>query len=387
MKKKLKVLILIDWFLPGNKAGGPVKSIYSLVKSLSHQIDFYVVTFNTDILSEKQYNVQANCWTKCNGIDIYYFSHKNFSFRSLVKVLHSVNPDILYINSFWSYRCSILPLVLKKIRKINYPIILSPRGMLISGALEIKSFKKKIFLWLSKILGLHHSIIFHSTSIEEFNSIKRLFPHQKIFNIPNLSYIQYDYQSITKSIGQLRLFFLSRISPIKNLDFAIKILNTLSLTSDQKIEMDIYGNNEDKEYFKYCKDLMKNLPENIIVKYKGTLSFEEVGKVIPQYHALFLPTKNENFGHSIVETMMCERPVLISDQTPWNDVEQYQAGFALPLNEDLFKDKIIQLLQLNNKDFQTMCKNARNYIQQKLDTQKIISEYIKMFEYAAQQKS
>lgn len=387
MKKKLKVLILIDWFLPGNKAGGPVKSIYSLVKSLSQYIDFYIITFNTDILSEKQYNVQANCWTKYNDINVFYFTHKNFSFSSLVKVLRSVNPDVLYINSFWSYRCSILPLVLKKIRKINYPIILSPRGMLVSGALAVKSFKKKIFLWLSKVLGLHRSIIFHSTSIEEFNSIKRLFQHQKIFNIPNLSYIQCDYQHITKSVGQLKLFFLSRISPIKNLDFAIKILSTLSLTSEQKIELDIYGNNEDKEYFKYCKDLMKNLPENIIVKYKGTLNFEEVGTVIPKYHALFLPTKNENFGHSIVETMMCERPVLISDQTPWNDIEQYQAGFALPLNEDLFKDKIIHLLQMNNEEFQAMCKNARNYIQQKLDTQKIISEYIKMFEYAAQQKS
>lgn len=384
---KIKVLILIDWFLPGNKAGGPVKSIYSLVKMLQNNVDFYIITMNTDILSDKTYNTTANKWTKYEGINVFYFSKDFFSTKNFVNVIHQLSPDVIYINSFWSYHFSILPLLLKKFNIMSTPIVLAPRGMLEQGAMNIKSFKKKLFLLLSKMIGFHKSIIFHATSDNEKQSIRKYYTEANIYLIPNLSYSETHIHSIDKNINELKLFYLSRISPVKNLDFAIKVLSKLSISQSQKIEMDIYGNNEDKEYYKYCKELMKDIPANISVKYKGILSFDEVGKIIPQYHFLFLPTKNENFGHSIVETMMCERPVLISDQTPWSDVEQYQAGFAPSLNEDLFKDKIIQLLQLNNKDFQTMCKNARNYIQQKLDTQKIISEYIKMFEYAAQQKS
>jgi glycosyltransferase involved in cell wall biosynthesis len=341
---------------------------------------------NTDINSDKEYNVTSDKWTKYDGINIFYFSERNFTIKNFLNVVHQLNPDVIYINSFWSYKFSILPLLLSKFQLIKSPIVLSPRGMLESGAMGIKSFKKKLFLFISKIIGLHKSLIFHATSDNEKKSIEYFYPSSKIFQIPNLSYIQSIESFIDKKENHLKLFFLSRVSPVKNLDFAINVLKEVSNQKYIFIEYDIYGNNEDKEYFKLCKELIKSLPENIKVTYKGTLSFNEISATIQNYHFLFLPTKNENFGHAIVETLFCGRPVIISNCTPWNEVNDYNCGYALPLDKYKFAEKILYACKMNTDEFQKMCINAKNYIQNKINIDKIKNEYKKLFEYVAKSK-
>jgi glycosyltransferase involved in cell wall biosynthesis len=258
--------------------------------------------------------------------------------------------------------------------------------MLESGAMGIKSFKKKLFLFISKIIGLHKSLIFHATSDNEKKSIEYFYPSSKIFQIPNLSYIQSIESFIDKKENHLKLFFLSRVSPVKNLDFAINVLKEVSNQKYIFIEYDIYGNNEDKEYFKLCKELIKSFPENIKVTYKGTLSFNEISATIQNYHFLFLPTQNENFGHAIVETLYCGRPVIISNCTPWNEVNDYNCGYALPLDKYKFAEKILYACKMNTDEFQKMCINAKNYIQNKINIDEIKNEYKKLFEYVAKSK-
>ncbi len=380
---KLRIIILIDWFLPGNKAGGPVKSVYSLVKILQDVIDFYIITMNTDITSNKEYSIPPNQWTSYEGTNIYYFSNNKFSCTQLQKIIHEINPNVIYINSFWSYRFSILPLILKKLKKMNFPIVLAPRGMLEIGAMSVKSFKKNIFIFLSKIIRLHKNIIFHATSPEEDKSIQTLYPSGKIIQIPNLSYIETHFTSIKKERNHLKLFFLSRVNSIKNLDFAINILSKINIPASYKIEYDIYGNNEDKQYFKYCKSLTLSLPETIKVTYKGIVNFKDIPKIISEYHFLFLPTKNENFGHAIIETLSCGRPVIISNCTPWNNINFNRCGYALPLDENNFIHHIKKILEMDDIEFQTMCLNAKKFIQETLNVSQIKEKYLNMFEYAA----
>lgn len=378
---KPKVLILIDWFLPGHKAGGPVKSIYSLVKSLQNQVDFYIITMNTDIHSNKAYPVKPNTWTTYEQIPVFYFSKTHFSASTLIAQIRKINPDLIYLNSLWSYYFSILPLTLKRFGLLSIPILLAPRGMLEYGAMHTKSLKKNITLFLLKTLGFYKNVFFHATGKEEQQSIEKYFPKAPVVQIQNLSYISdIPVSSIEKKKHHLKLFFLSRISPIKNLEFAIQTLQRLN-ASRSFIEYDIYGHVEDKAYFQQCRNLINQLPENIKVSYKGIIEFDAVAHIISHYHFLFLPTKNENFGHSIVETLSCGRPVLISHCTPWNAVNTNNCGYALPLDEQLFAEKLQTMLEMDNHTFQTMCRNAQTFIQQRLNTETIQQAYFNLFKY------
>ena len=54
MKRK-KILITIDWFLPGTKSGGPVRSYANMMEHLSSYHDFYIITRDTDYCSDEVY--------------------------------------------------------------------------------------------------------------------------------------------------------------------------------------------------------------------------------------------------------------------------------------------------------------------------------------------
>ena len=43
-----KILISIDWFLPGTKSGGPVRSYANLIDHFKGDFEFYIVTRDTD---------------------------------------------------------------------------------------------------------------------------------------------------------------------------------------------------------------------------------------------------------------------------------------------------------------------------------------------------
>ena len=60
-----KILIFIDWFTPGFKAGGPIKSVSNIVNSLFNEFDFYIITSDRDINETEPYqNIEQTFFKK-----------------------------------------------------------------------------------------------------------------------------------------------------------------------------------------------------------------------------------------------------------------------------------------------------------------------------------
>lgn len=110
------------------------------------------------------------------------------------------------------------------------------------------------------------------------------------------------------------MIFLSRINPMKNLDFLLNRLKNIK----SKFFLDIYGPIDDKVYWEKCKTLIKGLPSNIKVSYKGAIHSSRVNKIIMKYSFFILPTRGESFGHVIYESLAAGTPVIISNKTPWS---------------------------------------------------------------------
>ena len=379
MNKK-NIAVLIDWYLPGNKAGGPVKSVYSMLNVLKDEFNFFVVTTNHDLGSSIPYkNIEANKWVKHNDIPVYYFSKDNLKSKNLLEVINGIKPDLVYLNSFWSYNFSLLPLRFKKAGKIKAEIVLAPRGMLGKGAMSIKPLKKKLFISLLKFVNLHSKTVFHATTADEEKEINKILKKAKVkiaSNVNSASLIE--KRIIRKEPGELKLFYLSRIAKVKNLHYALDVLS--KVRTDGKIVYDIYGSLEDKTYWKECEAIIKKLPPNITVNYKGDLSFEQVQPMIDKYHFLFLPTLNENFGHSIYETLMSACPVIISDTTPWNGINDANCGFAVSLKaKDEFADAIKCLVGFDNDLYAYMSQNCRIFMKEKTNSESDIKAYKELF--------
>jgi glycosyltransferase involved in cell wall biosynthesis len=380
LNNKPNILVFIDWFWPGYLAGGPVQSIVSLVSYLGNDFNFKIVTTNCDLNSKVGYkNIEPNKWIHSSlGCDVFYAEPKSLNSASIMKIMTSVDFDLVYINSFFSKNFSILPIRILKKNFKNKPFILAPRGMLGEGALAIKMLKKRLFILYSKLTGLHAEAIWHATSQQEEDEIKKIFrPKKFIAQISNLPKKMNIHYTTKKEIGKLNLCFISRISEKKNLTYA---LDVLSQVKTAEVHYNIYGPKEDDNYWKLCEDQIKQLPQNIVVMYKGTIMPNEIESVLGKEQMMLLPTLNENFGHSIVESLLCGCPVIISDQTPWNDLEINGAGYAISLDD---KQKFISVIEscasLSQESFSEMSKKAINYISKKIDLELITQQYKTLF--------
>ena len=129
------------------------------------------------------------------------------------------------------------------------------------------------------------------------------------------------------SDGALRLSFVGRIVPVKQLEYALGVLSRVR----SRVNFEIFGPAEDVAYWNRCKDLIANLPPNIQVHWHGETSNEDVVAAMAATDLFFLPTAGENFGHAIFEALSTGVPVLISDQTPWRELAAASAGWDLPL--------------------------------------------------------
>ena len=374
---KQKVLIFIDWFAPGYKAGGPITSNVNIVEHLGSDVDFYVITSSFDYHGTAPYEgIEENKWVDCKGAKVMYISPGNIGFGVLRKAAKEASCDVWYINGIYSRYYSIYPLILAKLLRPK-KIIVSARGMLSPHALAVKSKAKNMYLFLAKRLGLFNDVTFHTTNEEEGRYAQQIFsgknPVAVAENLPRKMIVQ--TSGYPKNEGELRLVSFARVSPEKNTLFAIKALRGCK----QKVVYDIYGQVNNEEYWKTCKDAIAELPKNVKVNYRGSVSPAEMPTIYKDYHILYLPSTGENFGHAILESFMNACPVVISNKTPWLGLEAKKIGWDLPLHESLYAPIIDRMAMMDANDFTDMRKSVNTFITDYLANNETRKKYLKMF--------
>lgn len=359
---KPRVLLFIDWFLPGYKAGGPVTSIANMVEHLRLEVDFFIITRDTDYCESTPYpSIISNLWVPYKeGVSIFYFSKESLSISNLKKIATDADCEHWYINGIYSFYFSILPLFLARIERIKR-ITVASRGMLSSHSLSVKPFKKKVLLYLFKILGVYRSVYFHATNqLEAIEIQKQIGPSKGILIAPNLSKLAFtsNLKAQFKKDRFLRLLGLSRISPEKNTLGALEILTHIN----HPVQLDWYGQVYDHYYFGKCEELLHRLPHNVKINFHSSISPEKIPSVLENSHFFFSPTLGENFGHSILESLLAGVPVIISDQTPWRGLEEKGIGWDIPLsNPERFIQAIETAASMEQEEYNKMSQAAYDF--------------------------
>lgn len=377
-QKRPVVLIFIDWYLPGYKAGGPIRSIANMVERLSGEFDFRIITRDTDYTETEAYpGVQSDQWNSGkHGEQIYYFSAKNLNRKNLRNVIRQLDYQIAYINGIYSWYFSILPLILcRKYR--NKKLVIATRGMLAGSAIDVKGGKKKLFLNLARFAGIYKNVVFHCTNSNEEEDVrKQISPQARVHvadNFPALQTIP-DQRKSAKKTGVLRIVNIARIAPEKNLDFALHALNSVS---GSEIVFDVYGPVYDLNYAERCMNTARQAPKEVSVEFHGALEPEKIPGLLSAYDLLFMPTRGENFGHIIMESLMAGTPVLVSDRTPFTGTGGVT---AIPLEEE---SKMIAALQhfvrMDEKEHQQHIDAALCEARKKNNTSPLKERYCQMF--------
>jgi len=266
----------------------------------------------------------------------------------------------------------------------------------------MKPLRKALYIRFVKMLRAQEGVIWHASSDYEASDITRLWSTDSDIRIaPPLQ--ESDTTAVTalrgplhvissakmtmaergteatrfsKEAGRLDIVFLSRVSRMKNLDGALAMLTGLRGT----VKFDIYGPAEDREYWAECSVLIDLLPQNVSVHYHGQIPHDGVRDILCQHHLLFLPTRGESYGHVIAEALSAGRPVLVSDQTPWRNLESYGAGWALPLDQsDRFQAVLQRCIDMNDTAFVALCAAAKKHISERFNPDQVLQQNRELF--------
>ena len=379
------ILVVYDYFFPGYKAGGPVQSLVNMITSLSHQYNFKVITYAYDLGETQPYaNLATDQWTNVTlapdvQVECFYAS-KAISRKLLVQLVVHAHPSIIYVNGIFSRSLFLGTLLaMPRIRKkVACRLVVCPRGMMQQGALAVKSGKKKIYLTLLTKSRLLRNIIWHATTQDELNDIHALVGRKALGavagNIPKKP-LQHITQHEKKQ-GLLRLVYLSLITEKKNLHLLLQVLQSCTAT----VELHIYGPVKDVTYWQQCQKLMAQVPKHITVTYHGDVEPARVQTTIAQYDAFILLTKGENFGHALYESFSVGRPVITSYFTPWNNLQQQQAGWNVDIqNTASIAGLLNELADQENTQWHTWCANAHNVALSYYHSQDFVQDYRPLF--------
>ena len=351
------ILIFVAHYLPGFSSGGPVRSIANLVNCLGDEYDFRIVTSDRDLGDPQPFpGVRADVWTRVGKAGVLYTRVRPGWMLRCRRILSDVRPDLLYINSFFgrSFSMAVLLAWWSTRSEERCGLLLAPRGEFSRAALGLKRRRKTIYIRLVKLLRSHSKALWHASNPAEAADILRALSHGDGIAVagpissaaPAVATaldVPPDWSGETrefhpKAAGSLRIIFLARIVPMKNLAEALVAVRSLQGT----IHFTVCGPREDERCWEQCRRLAESMPANITVEMTGPVPHDQVRQTLLAHDVFLLPTLGENFGHGIAEALQAGCPVVISDRTPWRHLEERGVGWDLPLGDPAIFTRVLQ---------------------------------------------
>ena len=352
--------IITEYFHPFSDAGGPLRSIENILYNFNKDSNICILTSASDYNNKPLpigYAANNIVSDKVTGYKIAYvskyYSGLLFLFKSFKR------NDIVYINGLFKPRLNLIPIL------ISNKLIICPRGMLQFNLLKQKSIVKHLYLCLLKFIFLFKNVQWHATTKQESLEIINIFGKKTsikvISNIPVKPFAV--YKNYFKQPQTLSLVYYGLIVENKGLLTLIQTLKSLNYT----VSLDIYGSVKDNAYWKLCQQELNTNNSLATFNYKGHANPADSQTILASYDALVLPTKGENFGHSIYEALSVGTLVIISDKTPWIFEESFTpAGWLVDYADNEFdtqklKQVLEDLYNMNNNTYSLCTANAHKY--------------------------
>lgn len=351
-RTQFPVSMVVSGYPPAVLGGGPIRTAEAMVEQKQSSTEVNIFTSAYDLgQSEPMTGVRSCEWTVRGKGNVFYADVNRWRGRlKLFREIRHVSDRVIYLNSLFSLWFSIVPAVLHKVGYFKHDaLVLAPRGELDAGALKLRSWKKRLFIRLSKVFRLHSRTIWHASSILERRNIQSLFPLAKVVVKEDEVLIEESRTrpSSEREAGPLRLVHLGRISPKKQLHLLLVALSRLPPSLDYVLN--VYGDG-DPAYLDECKRLAAPLGKRVF--FAGAVPHEKVAEAFAAADFACFPTAGENFGHVIPEALAQGCPVAIGDVTPWTPWIHSGGGHLVnaPGKVESWEATVLRLLELTQTE-------------------------------------
>jgi glycosyltransferase involved in cell wall biosynthesis len=83
----------------------------------------------------------------------------------------------------------------------------------------------------------------------------------------------------------------------------------------------------------------------------GSLQVDAYYPLLQQAHFLFSPTRGENYGHAIAESLFMGLPVIVANTTPWRDLFVRKLGFDFERSQNGLHSVMDEIFEWTSEDY------------------------------------
>lgn len=354
MKNILHIIENID-----NSYGGPAKSVPFLIKYLNKiEVKNKIITIqlkkdeHNDICRENDIETISSQYNRPKFLK---FSTK------FCKIITDeiIDETILHTQSLWNYPpyCAF-----ELSKKYNLPLVMSIRGNLYDWNLNKSKWKKDLALTLFQMKMFQEASCLHATELNEMKAIRKLGIKTPVALISNGIEIDEFENLLSKkeAIKNLNLntskrycLFMSRIDYKKGLEYLIS--NFIKLENlFPEWELLIAGPVYDQKYFNQINIAIDNANIKKKVHYFGMVSGQKRLNLFAASELFILPAHTENFGMVIGEAMAAKLPIITTTGTPWQVLNDKNAGWWVKLNHENISKALEKAMKKSSQELLEM---------------------------------
>ncbi|WP_102412062.1 glycosyltransferase [Beduinella massiliensis] len=319
----------------------------------------------------------ALCGKKSTGVD--EFVERNSDIRFYFMKGMSIPKKITKkITVAISYRKQMKEILKKE--KPNTVLVYS--GVELSAAYLYKKYGAKVIFSeresgnRGKLKFIRYKFLFRGVDKIVCNSLvaKRFYKEHGIEAeyIPNGIEVNemFDEQTINKHI-----VVPARIAKVKNQEVVIR---AIALLNDCDVKVTFIGNQEDRDYLSYLKQLSVEKGIDRQVEFLPFTS--NIKEIYREARIIVLPSKMEGFTNILLESFMFGRVCLVSDIEMNKDVANEGQRFFNPDNENQLSCLIQEVMNLDNEKLKNEIKSNYEYVNKKYTLDVMVNSYRRLFE-------
>lgn len=282
--------------------------------------------------------------------------------------------DIVQMQSLWDLEYHKLA---KICRRHHIPYIMTPRGMLEPWSLSQKKWKKKAAMMLYQRRDLNRAACIYTTSGLEADHIREIGIKAPCSIIPNgIDTSNYPCRQDSSTVKK-QVLFLSRIHPKKGIEVLLAAWKRV-IDAHPGWSLLIVGNGEES-YIQSLKDKVNEMSLSETVRISKPVFGEEKIALYQSSSLFVLPSYSENFGMVIAEALSCGVPVITTDNTPWEMLNETKTGWCISLNEDNLVKTLEEAISMDADTLYQMGQKGSREVYERFDYHSVAKKNVELY--------